>query len=69
VKWVKHEEGFSSLMLGRIELAQISRSRNSDNCLCILSFTRDQEQKLFHVPSEADAKRVCEKHANKVINS
>ena len=66
VRWVEHEPGFLSLMIGRVELAQISRG-TSGHWFWHLGFCRGDERVAYSAPTEAEAREVAEAHARKVL--
>lgn len=65
--WVAHGGSFSSLMLGRIELAQVSKARASEYWFYTLKFTQGEERDAYSELTETAAKAVCVTHALKVL--
>lgn len=69
-RWVEHQPGFLSLMLGRIELAQIYRgAEHFGFWYWTLMFSQNDERKSFSAPTEQEARAVAEEHARKVITN
>ena len=67
LRWITHDKHFHSLMLGRIEIAQINKARTTDDWFYYLRFTQGSEQASFSEPNEENAKAVCVAHAAKVL--
>lgn len=67
LRWVEHDPTFASLMLGRIELAQISKGQGSEHWFYTLRFPLAGERACYSTGNEADAKAVAEAHARKVL--
>jgi len=53
-------------MIGRVELAQISRG-TSGHWFWHLGFCRGDERVAYSAPTEAEAREVAEAHARKVL--
>lgn len=70
LRWVQHASDFASLMLGRVELAQITRGNTAagGHWFWTLRFCRTGERPCFSAPTESEARAVAEEHARKVIN-
>lgn len=54
-------------MLGRIELAQVSKARASEYWFYTLKFTQGEERDAYSELTETAAKAVCVTHALKVL--
>jgi len=67
LRWVEHDPVFSSLMIGRVELAQISKGRATDYWFYTLFFCEKGERHCGSELSMSAAKARCEEHAQKVI--
>jgi hypothetical protein len=69
IRWVEHEPGFLSLMLGRVELAQISRGTSGHWfwSLRLCQVRQLGERVSSSSPTEAEARAVAEEHARKVL--
>ena len=67
LRWITHDNTFASLMLGRMELAQISKGRASDDWFYTLRFCEVGERASFSELTETSAKAVAEAHAAKVL--
>jgi hypothetical protein len=67
LRWKWRTPTFARLMLGRIELAQISKGAASGDWFWTLRFTEAGERPCFSAPTEDEARRICEEHARKVL--
>ncbi len=67
-RWVWHTETFASLMLGRIQLAQISYSPGSDYWYWTLFFCKKNEKSSFATKSKSEAMSIAELHARDITN-
>jgi hypothetical protein len=66
-RWIEHDPAHHSLMLGRIDLAQLSQG-TSGHWFYHLKFT-DGERQSYSCATKVDAVAVCEAHGRKVIAS
>lgn len=65
LRWVWHDKTFASLMLGRVQLAQVS---GSPNCWSYtLFFTKPGERPSYSAPTCVEAMREALTHAEKVL--
>ncbi len=67
LRWVPHDATFSSLMLGRIEIAQVSRGDTGDVWFYTLRFCKSDERMCYSEPTEEAAKAICEAHVEKAL--
>lgn len=67
-RWIWHDLDFASLMLGRIQIAQISRGAASGHWYWTLFFCRDGERPSYSAEDKSTAIAVCEAHARKIIS-
>ena len=65
--WTAHSPGFKSLMLGRIELAQISGGNATSDWFWTLRFCDEGERSSFSAPTEDEARDIAEAHARRVL--
>lgn len=68
LRWEWHDPTFASLMLGRIELAQINQGRVTGDWFWTLRFTEGDERPSFSSLGEHEAQQVCEEHARRVLS-
>lgn len=67
LRWERRSTGFFALVLGRIEIAQISKATASENWFYTLRFCAAGERASYSVPTEAEAKAIAEHHAARVL--
>lgn len=67
LRWLDHDPTFSSLMIGRIELAQISKSITTDDWFYTLRFCVTGEKSSYSSISKSAAKSISEAHAERVL--
>ena len=65
-RWVWHSDGFASLMLGRVQLAQISLG-TSGHWSWTLFFCRPDERSTYSSKDKAVAMATAAAHAEKVL--
>jgi hypothetical protein len=65
-RWKWHDETFASLMLGRVQLAQISRG-SSRHWSWTLFFCDRGERPTYSSEDKGEAMAVAEDHARKVL--
>lgn len=64
-RWVWHHDTFASLMIGRVQLAQVS---GSPNCWSYTLFhVRPGERPGYSAPTRDEAMRAAQAHAGKVL--
>jgi hypothetical protein len=68
VQWKWHDRNFASLMLGRIELAQIAQGDAGGHWFWTLRFTKPGETASYSSLTEYEAIKVCQEHARKVLS-
>ncbi len=67
VRWVWHTDDFASLMVGRIQLAQISQGAASRDWYWTLYFCEPGERPSYSSEDQGSAIAVAEAHARKVL--
>ena len=66
-RWVWHADDFASLMLGRVQLAQISHGKSSGYWSWALFFCKPDERSGYSSKDKALAMAAAEAHAAKVL--
>ena len=67
-RWVWHDETFASLMMGRIQIAQVSQGTSrSGHWRWTLLFCTHEERSFYASPDKAVAMATAESHAQKVL--
>lgn len=64
-RWVWHEPGFASLMIGRVQLAQVSHGATT--WAWTLFFCEKGERSTYADEDKAVAMQAAEDHARKVL--
>ena len=68
LRWVFVDmHNFYRLMIGRIEVAQMSKGNATDHWFYTLRFCNETETASFSMPTEAEARAICETHAKKIL--
>ncbi len=67
--WVWHADDFASLMLGRIQIAQISYGKGSGYWSWALFFCKPGERAGYSTKDKARAMAEAEAHAQKVLTA
>lgn len=66
-RWVWHADDFASLMLGRVQIAQISQGAASRHWFWTLFFCEAGEKPSYSSEDKRTAMLVAEAHARKVL--
>lgn len=68
-RWVWHADDFASLMLGRIQIAQISYGKGCGYWSWTLFFCAADERSGYSSKDKASAVAAAEAHATKVLSA
>jgi len=68
LRWVWRDDTFASLMLGRIQLAQISKATASHHWFYTLFVVEPGERASYSAPDRETAMRAAQEHAGKVMS-